>query len=142
MIKMTRVIAIIDDHPEIKCRNIIGTLIEKEIEFEFFKSINSFLKAVHSYHERYCGIILDMQLPQYDDEPFSLKEDGGESILKRLSSRNIDIPVLLNTSTYVPEEKFLLQHYKNVYGVINGGYETAEEFEKFRAFVKLVKEQM
>ena len=142
MTGVTKVVAIVDDRTESKCRNVIEVLRQNAIEFEVFKSITSVLREVYNYPEKYCGMVLDMQLPQYDNEPLSTKRNGGEIILKRLSNRGGNIPILLNTTSYVPEEKLSLEYYRNVHGIIRGGYETKEELNKIYSFVELVREQM
>ena len=131
-------LAIVDDNYERKCKQIINILKREQIDFEAFKSINSFLQTIHTKPDAYQGFFLDMQLPQ-SDEQSEVVRDGGEIILKNLNYYNIQIPFILNTTMLMSKEKLNGFLYKNMYAHIVG-LGTRYEIEVIYSFIRKLSE--
>ena len=131
-------LAIVDDNYERKCGLIINILKREQIDYEPFKSINSFLQTIRTKPDAYQGFFLDMQLPQ-SDEQSEVVRDGGEIILKNLNYYNIQIPFILNTTMLMSKEKLNGFLYKNMYAHIIG-LGTRHEIEVIYSFIRKLSE--
>lgn len=89
-------ILIIDDST-IKIKWIQEMLEEKNIHYDQIKYLSVAYKQILDSPEMYDGIILDMQFPMYTDSS-QVKDRAGEWLLKRLDHKNINIPVLGNST--------------------------------------------
>lgn len=132
-------LAIVDDNYERKCRLIINILEREQIDFEAFKSINSFLQTIRTKPDAYEGIFLDMQLPRFEDEHSAVVRNGGEIILKHLNYYNIKLPFILNTTMPISKEKLNGSLYKNMYAQIVG-LGTRYEIDVIYSFIRELSE--
>jgi DNA-binding NarL/FixJ family response regulator len=76
---------------------------------------------------KYDGIILDMQFPQFDDEPWTINDLNGLCILSEMERRNIETPVIIYSSDVQNVNKF-----KNVKGyIINNSTYIGDRIKNF-----------
>lgn len=132
-------LAIVDDNYERKCRLIINILKREQIDYEPFKSINSFLQTIRAKPDAYEGIFLDMQLPRFEDEHCVVVRNGGEIILKHLDYYNIKLPFILNTTMPISKEKLNGYLYRNMYAQIVG-LGTRYEIDVIYSFIRKLSE--
>ena len=127
-------ILIVDDHPEYKCREILEECEKRNIDVSIEKGINSGLWEVLYSGTKYDGIILDMGLPQLEDD--MPKQTGGDSILRELLRKENNIPVLIFSET---ESK-----WKNRCSFVFDqmtSWNVVEEEEKFYDFLEKIAEK-
>ena len=125
--KMTMTILIVDDNLS-KCRKIENALIDAGNEFITVHGINV-AKKILKENKNIDGIILDMQLPLYEQEKSTMKKDGGDFLLKWLDNYNYQIPVLGNST----------QEFNTIYSYFLGqmpGFYDANIFGKFLSSIK------
>ena len=111
-----------------KSREIEEVLEKLEITYITVQEINS-AKRILKGNEKLDGIILDMQLPVYEKERATMKDDGGIFILKWLKHYKYKIPVLGNS---VYEFHTDYPYFK---GQMYGMYD-AQIFQKFLSSIK------
>lgn len=125
-------ILIIDDLKN-KIMWIEELLKEKNIEYEVVSYFNeAYCKILNS---SYDGIILDMQFPIYSDSPAN--DTAGRRVLKRMKHRNLQIPVLGNTTmrNFPTSEE-----YPFIKGKLSG-YRTWDDVNMLIEFLKSIDEQ-
>lgn len=124
-------ILILDDLDN-KCTWIKEILEQQNIEHEQILYLKEAYQKI--LKETYNGIILDMQFPIQRGS----KKAGraGEIFLKILKSRNIQIPVLGNSTINFPSP----EEYPFLKGKLEG-YETIDERKKLIEFLENIKEQ-
>lgn len=93
-------ILIVDDSKE-KNEWIRDILESKKIQYDEVTYMNEAYLKILKDSTLYDGIILDMQFPRMEDTPKELKM--GEELLKRLKHRDINIPVLGNSTSEFPD---------------------------------------
>ena len=121
-------ILIVDDHPETKCFGIMEECRKRKIEMVIEKAVNPALGRIFLLEgSKIDGIILDMGLPIYEDSRVD-SLNAGESILRELERRKIEIPVLVFSETT------LKKNYTPVFDIMKNWYIMQEE-KKFLNFL-------
>jgi CheY-like chemotaxis protein len=105
-------ILFIEDNPEYKIKHVIEYLKTKKLDFSYkiVKSCSSAMRYLFKHFNEIDLIILDLGLPFSDDgsEYDSLE---GLFIIEELLRKNIKIPVIINSTTEIPNEKELFEKY-------------------------------
>ena len=109
-------ILIVDDSKN-KNEWIRDILEAENIRYDEVSYMNGAYSKILNSPDLYNGIILDMQFPLMADSPI----DGrmGEKLLKRLKHRNINIPVLGNSTMQFPDSTQYPFLRGNTYGFYN-----------------------
>lgn len=102
----------VDDLPEFKIKVALKDLKEFGLHFNLFiaYSINSAIKYIMTNSKTIDLIILDLGLPIMDDG-FEISELNGLMILRFLTMKQIHIPVVINSTTHIPDEDKILASY-------------------------------
>ena len=95
-------------------QDILLSLGYKDVVRE--KSYGSGLRNIVLGDSNYDLLVLDMQLPLYDDE-YEIEEDAGISILNELKRKEIAIPTIICSSekTDIPDVLANIQYNPSVY---------------------------
>ena len=118
-----------------KRNQLIDFLNKKNIEFEVCEYVNDALRYIYFNKENISGIILDLGLQtSADSNDHAL--DRGLDIVYELDRINLNIPILINSTTIVD----VLDKYSFIYGQ-RTVMESYEILEKFINFLKNGKEQ-
>lgn len=128
-------ILIVDDRAETKCKEIIEQCEKRYIDVEIKKAINPALYFLLREKNYVDGIILDMWLSLYEDEP-QYNPTGGDRILRTLRTNGYHIPVLIFSETESNEKGKCDFVFAQLY---NWGIK--EEENKFYAFLEKLEEQ-
>lgn len=127
-------VLIVEDS-ESKRKQLTDFLTRESIEFETCEYVNDALRYIYYNKENISGIILDLGLQwAMDDNDYAL--DRGLDIVYELDRINLNIPILINSTTFVG----MLDEYPFVYGQ-RTKMESYEMLEKFITFLKEKKEQ-
>lgn len=95
-----------------KREQITDFLEAKNIEFETSEYILPALKFIAKNKNYISGIILDLGLQNSEDSPETYSLYKGLDVIRELSRKKINIPILINSSTEVR----LLNSYPFIYG--------------------------
>lgn len=133
-------VAIVDDNKGRRFRIITSMLETYKVEYDVFKSVKSFLSAIHKNPNAYKGFFLDMQLPQNENETKYIIQNGGERILQDLLENDINIPFILTTMSYMSDKQLKKDIYKNMYEYIVGLGTTKELYIIYSFIQKLLNE--
>lgn len=118
-----------------KRNQLIDFLKKKNIEFEVCEYVNDALRYIYINKEDISGIILDLGLQtSADNNDHAL--DRGLDIVYELDRINLNIPILINSTTFVG----MLEEYPFIYGQ-RTKMESYEMLEKFINFLTNEKEQ-
>lgn len=124
-------ILIVDDDAKTKCSGIMEECKRRNIDVVVKTAINTALCEIfHDGGNDIDGIILDMGLPIYLNQP-PIITDGGETILKELSTKEYYIPVLVYSETEMHS------NYVQVFDKIKDWNETKERKKFFDFLQKL-----
>ena len=106
-------ILIVDDNADIKCIGIIAECKVRNIDIDIAKASKEALFKIYSEEGKTIdGIILDMNMPMYPQCKAIQRE--GENVLKNLSHRKINIPVLIFSDEEIEGEyEQVLGHMKD-----------------------------
>ena len=98
-------IVIVDDNPEFKVFNAIEHLKRRNFVFryEIFRSVNESLRFILQNFESIDLIILDLGLPLLSDE-CSYDKLNGILVIQRMCYKEINIPIIINSDTKIPNE--------------------------------------
>ena len=120
---------------ESKRKQLTDFLTKEAIEFEICEYVRDALRYIYFNKENISGIILDLGLQwAIDDDDYA--EDSGLDIVYELDRINLNIPILINSTTIVD----VLDKYSFIYGQ-RTVMESYEILEKFINFLKNGKEQ-
>lgn len=109
-------ILIVDDSKN-KNEWIRDFLEAKNIQYDEISYMNEAYLKIKENPTFYNGIILDMQFARMKDD--SIDGKMGEKLLKRLKHRNINIPVLGNSTIEFPDSTEYPFLKGNTYGFLN-----------------------
>lgn len=120
-------ILIVDDYPEIKVRQAIEYLEKMQLDFTYTveKSYHSAVKYLSKNFDEIDLAIIDLGLPVRDTgEGYSKLE--GVNLITLICWKSVKIPIIINSTTEIPDEKEYLepyiaaganiQHVKTLYG--------------------------
>lgn len=112
-----------------KREQITDFLEENNISYQVIEYLNPALKYVFETKEELSGIILDLGLQLFKDAPETYSLYRGLDLIYELARMNLEIPVLINSSTDVG----LLTDYPFVYGQRTevNNYQILEDFINF-----------
>ena len=112
-----------------KREQITDFLKEKNIPYQVIEYLNPALKYVFESKEEISGIILDLGLQLFKDAPETYSLYRGLDLVYELARTNLEIPVLINSSTDVG----MLTDYPFVYGQRTkvNNYQILEDFINF-----------
>lgn len=99
-------------------------------------SVNSAIKEIVERLNEFSGIILDLGLTSYDDS-MDYDSKRGLDLVEELTRREIDIPILINSSTTINLPN-IMENHSNVKGqtsIMEDGN------TKIESFIKILKEK-
>lgn len=120
-------ILFVDDQPEIKVRQAIEYLEQKQLDFTYTiaKSYHSAVKYLSKNLKKTDLAVIDLGLPIYENGDGYSKLEG-VNIISLICWRNNKMPIIINSTTDIPdEEEYLkpyiseganIQHVKTLYG--------------------------
>jgi len=120
-------ILIVDDMPNIKVTNAIDYLKSQNLNFnyEITKSSSSGLLYLRNHSNEIDLLILDLGLPLYDNGS-DYSELEGLFIIEEIDRLELSIPIIINSSTKIPDEEqylkdlrdcgIIIEHVKELYG--------------------------
>ena len=120
-------ILFVDDQPEIKVQQAIEYLERKELDFTYTiaKSYHSAVKYLSKNLKRTDLAVIDLGLPIYENGDGYSKLEG-VNLISLICWRNNRTPIIINSTTEIPdEEEYLepyiaeganIQHVKTLYG--------------------------
>ena len=89
-------------------------LKEKDFEFQSFAAIKPAISYTIKHSTEIDGIILDLGLTSYDySEDYEFTK--GLELIETLTEKRIEIPILINSSTYANLQK-IMDNHSNVKG--------------------------
>lgn len=106
-------ILIVEDD-DFKWYSLYCMLMVKSIDQVRIKSVNSALKYIYEHQNDVSGIILDLGLTTFDDSS-DYDDFRGLDLVKELTRKGINIPILINSTTEIDLDKVMSNH-KNVKG--------------------------
>lgn len=124
-------ILILDDQLY-KCEWIKCILNENEIENEQITYLEGALEKIKNKY--YDGIILDMQFPILKNNPIS--KDAGLTLLKIMRNKNVQIPVLGNSTVSFSN----IQTYPFFKGKLSG-FRTYDNERQLLEFIRSIEKQ-
>ena len=124
-------IFIVEDQ-ELKRKELTDFLTSNEIKFETCEYVYPALRYILANREDISGIILDLGLQSAPDV-HDLNPYKGLDVVNELDRKNINIPILINSSTEVD----MLGVYSSVYGQ---KYET-NDFEILEEFITFLSQR-
>lgn len=112
-----------------KREQITDFLEEKGIGYYVAEYLNPALKYIVGNKDEISGIILDLGLQMSKDLPETYSLHRGLDVIYELDRKNLQIPVLINSSTFVG----MLDEYPFVYGQRTkiDNYQIWEDFISF-----------
>ena len=108
-------ILIVDDQPKFKVEpalNYLKACGKLEFECEYTSDVNSANRYIKSNVDKIDLIILDLGLPLISDD--HLDSLNGLYVIQFLMSRKIQIPVIINSTTSIPNEDKVIERCKNM----------------------------
>lgn len=114
-------ILFVDDVPDFKVKDTINYLETNKIKFSYniCKSINSALRYLVSNKNNINLIILDLGLPQFDDDnnfKYYYPYGGLEIIDEMFRKKLFNIPIIINSTTkFIPSDGREEKEYLNSY---------------------------
>ena len=131
---MMKKILIVEDD-QFKQEDVIRFLKNKGIEYVVSEYLNDSLMYIRKHKDDIQGIVLDLGLPRFESmEDYDLYM--GLNLLKELKRLKLNIPVLINSTTFAG----MLDEYPFVYGQ-RMCMESYEMLEKFVTFLTKREEQ-
>lgn len=112
-----------------KLRFLQELLNKKNVEIHLCTSITPAIKYAVKYSKDISGIILDLGLTSFDDSR-DYEWDKGLILVKELTRKRINIPILINSTTIIDLNNIMINH-PNVIGQmcdLRDGYSKLEEF--------------
>ena len=112
-----------------KREQITNFLDSKAISYNVTEYLNSALNYIYENTINISGIILDLGLPIFENDPDTYSLYRGLEVIYELDRKKINIPVLINSNTFVG----MLDEYPFVYAQrtkINN-YQMLEDFVSF-----------
>lgn len=112
-------ILIVDDWPEIKVQHAIQYLKSKKIDFtyEIVKSYNSAGRYIARHFNEIDLAIVDLGLPTFDNGE-SYDKLQGLFVVEMIFRKKISIPVIINSTTEIPNVEEYFERYTDRNAVI------------------------
>lgn len=112
-------ILIVDDMPEIKIANAIEYLKSQNLDFnyEIIKNVRSALLYLHQHSNEIDLAIVDLGLPFYADSS-DYGELEGLTIVDEILRLELSIPVIINSTTKIPNEEQYQKDFENINSTI------------------------
>ena len=112
-------ILIVDDYPELKVQHVIQYMKAHDFDFtyEIVKSYNSAGRYIVKHFDEIDLAIVDLGLPRFDDG-VEYSELEGLAIVDLILRKKIGIPIIINSTTEIPNEEEYLERYTNRNAVI------------------------
>lgn len=107
-----KILIVEDDN--FKFSMIYCLLRDKNIDQEWFLSVNSALNYISEHQNEVSGIILDLGLTTYSDSN-DYDDVRGLDLVNELTRKEINIPILINSTTEINLDEIMSNH-KNVKG--------------------------
>ena len=108
-------------------REFVAMYLESNnIEMIPFVSIMPALKYVTQHFKEISGIILDLGLVSYDDS-YDYDTEKGLILVKELTRKKIEIPILINSTTEIDLPEIMRSH-SNVKGQMASNLKLLNEF--------------
>ena len=126
-------ILFVDDHPESKVNCAIEHLTNKGINFKHVTKtcVNSACRYVATHSHEIDLAVIDLGLPHFKDGSM-YSEISGIFIIDELARKKIKIPVIINSTTAIPdEEDYLKNRKKNFSKILHIASLEPEWFESF-----------
>ena len=105
-------ILFVDDLPEFKIQRAIDYLKEQELEFTYqiTRSVNSAIRYFAKHKDEIDLVVVDLGLPWFDDSD-NIDKLNGLVVVAQILRCKINIPVIINSTTEIPNEKEFLEPY-------------------------------
>ena len=105
-------ILFVDDYPDVKVRQAIEYLKEKQFDFTYTiaKSYHSAVLYLSKNFENTDLAVIDLGLPVWDNGDGYNKLEG-VNLISLICWKNLNIPIVINSSTEIPNEEEYLQNY-------------------------------
>jgi len=112
-------ILIVDDCPEFKVQHVIRYFESKKLDFsyEIVKSYHSASKYIAEHVNEIELAIVDLGLPMFDNGE-NYNELEGLVIVDRILRKKISIPIIINSTTEIPNEAEYFERYTNRNAII------------------------
>lgn len=105
-------ILFVDDQPAFKVYKAIHYLQNENFNFDYkiVNSVNSALEYIDTYLNDIDLAVVDLGLPMYDN---GLKFDNlnGLKVVDKILKRNLNIPIIINSTTPIPNKESFIQSY-------------------------------
>lgn len=120
-------ILIVDDTPKFKVDNAIEYLKSQNVNFtyEITESCCSGLRYLRNHSNEIDLIIVDLGLPFYDNGS-NYDELNGLRIISEIDRLDLNIPIIINSTTKIPNEEqylkllrdcgLIIEHVEELYG--------------------------
>jgi len=130
-------ILFIEDMPEAKINHLIEYLKKQDLVFsyEITKSSSNAMRYLFKHFHEIDLIILDLGLP-FSDDGSEYDSLGGLFIIEELMRKNIKMPVIINSTTEILDEKELFEKYRKQNGIIEHISELKGDF--LFDFIKII----
>ena len=104
----------VDDRPVLKVYHIICQLnyTNTNFSFEIVKSVNSACRYIVEHSNQIDLIVLDLGLP-LSDNGANYDSLNGLLVVKEMMRKHINIPIIINSCTEIPNEKNYLKQCKD-----------------------------
>lgn len=108
-------ILFIDDQPHTKLTHLIYYLKQShkyDFTYEIKGSVNSACRYLVEHLTEIDLVIVDLGLPMFDDgKNYDLL--NGLKVVETIFRKTTNIPVVINSTTHIPDESLYLQKFKN-----------------------------
>ncbi len=107
-------ILIIDDVPKFKVHTAIEYLKSQSVDFncEIMENCCDGLRYLRKNSNEIDLVIVDLGLPFYEDET-KYNELEGLIIIEEIKRLNLNIPIIINSTTKLPDEEQYLKTFKD-----------------------------
>jgi len=114
----------------------IEYVFEKEnIHMQLFRSIRPAIRYAMQHSNEISGIILDLGLTSYDNSD-DYEFEKGLQLIYELTENSIDIPILINSGTYVNVQNLMRLHSN-----VKDQMHSEDDYTTLRWFIQLLKEK-
>jgi len=128
-----KILVVEDD--ALKRTYVLEFLKSRNIDVHWCYSVNPAIKYCIKNTTEISGIILDLGLTSYDNS-IDYEFTKGLNLVKELTRKKINIPILINSTTYI-NLKEIMESHDNVKGQM---YES-DDYETLRFFIKDLKRE-
>jgi len=105
----------------------------RNIDMHLSRSVRPAIRYVLRNLNKVSGIILDLGLTSYDySEDYEFEK--GLDLVRELTKRGIQIPILINSSTYINLSRVMEEHIN-----VKGQMYNEDDYETLRWFIDLLE---